>query len=209
MELVKAEVNSPPVATIVSRNAFKEWALVCDSIERGETSLIFRKGGIAEGRDGFRFKFSQFFLFPTFFHEQIEKTRLGNDRRIQPIPHSVVVTLFLEVEFTYWLKDLALLANLDQFHVLKPSVLEERFHYDDCKGLHVAFIRAHVISPSWEFPYHRSYGGCRSWIELPDPPINLRMAPVLCSSEQERRRSIVHSALQKGDTPGIGDLPTA
>jgi hypothetical protein len=35
------------------------------------------------------------------------------------------------------------------------------------------------------------------------------MAPVLCSSEQERRRSIVHSALQKGHTPGIGDLPTA
>jgi hypothetical protein len=208
-EVEKAEANARPVGNNLSRNAFKEWAVVCDSIARGETSLIFRKGGIAEGRDGFRFKFSQFFLFPTFFHEQIEKTRLGNDRMLQPDPNSVVVTLFLEVEFTRWVGDLALLVNLDEFHVLKPSVLHERFHYDDRKGLHVAFVRAHLISPAWEFPFHRSYGGCRSWVQLPDPPINLRMAPVLPASEQERRRLIVQSALQRGDTPEIGDLPTA
>jgi hypothetical protein len=88
-----------------------------------------------------------------------------------------------------------LLANLDQFHVLKSSVLSERFHYDDRKGLHVAFFRAHLISPTWEFPFRRSYGGCRSWVELPEPPIDLRMAPVLSSSEQGRRRSIVQACI--------------
>src|SRR5258707_13600423 len=55
--------------------AFKEWALVCASMLLGETSLIFRKGGIAEGRDGFRFQNDRFFLFTTFFHEQTDRLR--------------------------------------------------------------------------------------------------------------------------------------
>ena len=34
---------------------FKEWTLICDALGRGEQSIILRKGGIAEGRAGFRF----------------------------------------------------------------------------------------------------------------------------------------------------------
>jgi len=179
----------------ISGHAFKEWAIVCDSIQRGETSLIFRKGGIAEGRAGFHFKFAQFFLFPTFFHEQIEKTRLGSERAVEAHAGLVAINLFLEVEFSRWVGDLALLSDLDQFHVLKPSVLSERFHYDDRNGLYVAFVRGYRISPAWKFPNQRSYGGCRSWVELPEPPSDLQMAPVLSSVEQDRRRSIVLTAL--------------
>src|SRR5437762_9342123 len=57
--------------------AFKEWALVCEALGRGEQTVILRKGGIAEGRAGFAFRHSEFFLFPTFFHEQIEKVRVN------------------------------------------------------------------------------------------------------------------------------------
>src|SRR5262245_15839996 len=158
-DLEAANPIARPANSEIPRHAFKEWAIVCDSIGRGETSLIFRKGGIAEGRGGFHFKFAQFFLFPTFFHEQIEKTRLGNERALEPNPSSIAINLFLEVEFSCWVSDLALLADLDQLHVLKPSVLSERFHYDDRNGLYVAFVRAHGISPTWEFPNQRSYGG--------------------------------------------------
>src|SRR5688572_12023215 len=56
--------------------AFKEWTLVCDALARGAQSLIIRKGGIAEGREGFRFKHSEFLLFPTLFHEQAAKLRV-------------------------------------------------------------------------------------------------------------------------------------
>src|SRR4051794_33314423 len=54
---------------------FKEWALVCEALGRGEQTILLRKGGIAEGRDGFGFRQDEFFLFPTFFHEQIGKVR--------------------------------------------------------------------------------------------------------------------------------------
>ena len=56
---------------------FKEWALVCEALGRGEQTIMLRKGGIAEGRDGFSFRHREFFLFPTFFHEQVAKVRGG------------------------------------------------------------------------------------------------------------------------------------
>src|SRR6478752_1960017 len=80
--------------------AFKEWAIVCASIERGETSLIFRKGGIAEGRKGFQFKHRRFFLFPTYFHEQIERTRLSRERDLTPEKNELSISVFVEVEFS-------------------------------------------------------------------------------------------------------------
>ena len=54
---------------------FKEWALVCEALGTGRQKIILRKGGIAEGRDGFSFQHREFFLFPTFFHEQLERVR--------------------------------------------------------------------------------------------------------------------------------------
>ncbi len=45
--------------------AFKEWAIICDTLGSGAQSIILRKGGIHEGREGFSFKHPDFFLFPT------------------------------------------------------------------------------------------------------------------------------------------------
>ena len=171
--------------------AFKEWAIVCDSIARGETSLIFRKGGIAEGRDGFQFKHLSFFLFPTYFHGQIERTRLSLERDVKPQQDPVAISVLVQVEFATLVRDLALFQSLESLHVLQKSVLEERFHYDDREGLHLAFVRAYRISPVWEFPFRPSYGGCRSWVTLPQPPLDSRMDRVLPDEEQSRRRSLV------------------
>jgi hypothetical protein len=57
---------------------FKEWSLVCDALGRGTQSVILRKGGIAEGRRGFSFRYREFFLFPTLIHEQVEKVRIAS-----------------------------------------------------------------------------------------------------------------------------------
>ena len=170
---------------------FKEWAIVCDSIARGETSLIFRKGGIAEGRDGFQFKYQRFFLFPTYFHGQIERTRLSSYREVKAKQDTVMISVFVEVEFTTLLRDLNLLRPLKTLHVMQASVLEERFHYDHREGLYLAFVRAYRISPVWTLPLRPSYGGCRSWVALPYPPDELQMEAVLSNEEQNRRRLLV------------------
>lgn len=170
--------------------AFKEWAIVCASIGRGETTVIFRKGGIAEVQKGFQFKHRSFFLFPTYFHEQIEQTRLGRERDMKARNDCVAISVFVEVEFSALLHDLNPIKALESLHVLQSTVLEQRFHYNQQEGLHVAFLRAFRITPVWELPFHPSYGGCRSWITLPDLPFNLRKEPVLTDAEQNRRRSL-------------------
>ena len=66
---------------------FQEWALVCEALGSGEQCILIRKGGIAEGRNGFGFRHTEFFLFPTFYHEQVGKIRLAGaqipDRHVQ------------------------------------------------------------------------------------------------------------------------------
>ena len=176
---------------------FKEWAIVCDSIARGETSLLIRKGGMAEGRDGFWFKHDRFFLFPTYFHGQILKTRLSLDRDVVPQQNPVIISVFAEVEFTTWICDLKQMEPLESLHVLRKSVVEQRFRYDEKQGLHIAFLRAFKLSTPWECPFQKSYGGCRSWVTLPERPSNLILKPVLSEIEQAHRRQIIASIAEQ------------
>jgi hypothetical protein len=192
-----APVRSAEVSSI----AFKEWALVCASMLRGETSLIFRKGGIAEGRAGFRFQHERFFLFPTFFHEQADRLRTDAPI-IEPEPEVVTFSAYGHVEFTRWIENLSALQSLSDLHILKPDVLEQRFAYDDPKGLHLAMIRVFRVAPVWSLPAQKSFGGCRSWVELPEAPAELRFTPVIDDSEHAGRVQRVLAAVG-----GVGLLP--
>jgi len=174
---------------------FKEWALVCDSMLRGETSLIFRKGGIAEGREGFRFRFERFFLFPTYFHEQIKHLRLEAFQDLSPQTDPVTITGFAETEFTSWIDDLPKIKRLESLHVLTQAVLEERFRYSKPEGLHLALVRVYKLARPWRFPFRRCYGGCRSWVDLPVPPLELGLEPVLSEDEHARRRALVRRSI--------------
>ena len=174
--------------------AFKEWALVCASMLRGETSLIFRKGGIAEGREGFRFQHERFFLFPTFFHEQANRLRIDSPI-IEWEPDIVTFSAYVHVEFTCWIEDLSVLQPLSGLHILKRAVLEQRFAYDDPKGLYLAMIRVFRVAPVWSLPIQKSFGGCRSWVELPEAPAELRFTPVVDDSEHKARVSRVQGVI--------------
>ncbi|HZC35302.1 MAG TPA: DUF1802 family protein [Chthoniobacterales bacterium] len=185
--------HAHPTPGLLPGIGFKEWALVCDSMLRGETSLIFRKGGIAEGRQGFRFKHSQFFLFPTYFHEQISQTRLDPSRDLEPQTESIPIEAFACVEFTVWISELKQIEPLSEFHILRPELIEKRFNQDEVKGLHLAFVRIFRVLPAWQLTFQRSFGGCRSWIDLPVPSLDLECRQVLSDEEHERRRECVKS----------------
>ena len=70
-------------------------------------------------------------------------------------------------------------AALEPLHILERSVVRERFDYDKTPGLHVALVRVFRLTPSWIFPDTPQYGGCRSWVKLPNCPQNTRSEPVL------------------------------
>ena len=168
-------------------NGFKEWALVCEALGRGEQSIILRKGGIAEGRAGFQFQHREFFLFPTFFHEQVVKTRMDGAevpaQRDGEIAIKFFATLDASEVVTSWDKAVA----LEPLHILQREVVRERFEYDEMPGIHVGFVRVFRLSRPWIIPELPAYSGCRSWVKLPEMVQQPDMEPVL-SDEEHRER---------------------
>ncbi len=202
-------ISAPPAPTragvtgATTRAAFKDWALACEALGRGRQSIILRKGGLAEGRGGFEFKHPAFWLFPTQYHEQAAKVRPEELPRLSdglpPVPadHAagalVAVRYFYRLEWTRRVEDWDAVARLAPFHVYREEVARERFAYADRQhqagALTVAFGRVFRLTAGddWRFPDSPAFGGCRSWVELPAPPVDVELAPVLPDAEHKAR----------------------
>ena len=192
-------MTGPASPTAAAGIGFKEWSVVCEALGRGRQSLILRKGGIAEGRDGFHFKHERFFLFPTRFHQQFDKVRPGESTGV-PAPADdpadpVEIRYLVAVEFACWVHDWEQLLRLEPLHIWREDVVRERFDYEDQRGLQCAFGRVYRAATAWSFPNRPAYGGCRSWVTLPAPPADLEWTPVLDGAEHGRRRDEVRRIL--------------
>jgi len=165
---------------------FKEWSLVCEALGRGEQSIILRKGGIAEGREGFSFRYREFFLFPTFFHEQVVKVRIASPN-LPGAGDTIAIRWYATVERALRISVLRIAEALAPLHILVPEVVRERFGYQD-EGLQVAFLRVFELSPVWILQNEKRFAGCRSWVGLPSPP-EMKMRPVLDDAAHQRFRT--------------------
>lgn len=164
---------------------FKDWALVCQAVGNGDQCIILRKGGIAEGRDGFSFKHEEFFLFPTFFHEQLSQVRTS--ARSLPMKNDTVkIEYYVRVERVQRIDSLAIAEALAPLHILSAEVVRERFQYES-SGIDVALVRAFALTRPWTFANEKRFGGCRSWIELPVAS-ETELEPVLSEKEHADRR---------------------
>ena len=180
---------------------FKELAVVGEALGRGEQTILLRKGGIAEGREGFGFRHSAFFLFPTFFHEQVVKVRTP----VAEIPAAregeIEIRYFAKLEGRKEITDWSQAAALERLHILAEPVVRERFEYNGA-GLHVAFVRVYRMEPSWVLADLPAYGGCRSWVNLPELPANTRFEAVLSDEEHEAARGRFEM-LTSGHSPAL------
>jgi hypothetical protein len=155
---------------------FKEWQVVCDALASGRQALILRKGGIHEGRQGFSFAHDRFFLFPTRFHAQADQVREG-EVKVMPEwqPGEIVhITHHAEAVRAVTLTDWESVQALEPYHIYSKNTVRDRFDWEG-KGMvtgsiHVAAVRIRQLAVPWEIPYEPGFGGCRSWIKLPEPP---------------------------------------
>ncbi|RYD22146.1 MAG: DUF1802 family protein [Verrucomicrobiaceae bacterium] len=155
---------------------FKEWQVVCDALASGRQSILLRKGGIHEGRQGFSFAHESFFLFPTRFHTTPDQIREGNAAVLPEWqPGDVIrITHHAEAAWAVTLTDWEKVSALEPLHVYSEQTVRDRFDWEG-KGMasgsiHVALVRVRELAEPWEFAYEPKYGGCRSWINLPEPP---------------------------------------
>jgi hypothetical protein len=165
---------------------FKEWSLVCDALGRGTQSVILRKGGLAEGRRGFSFRYREFFLFPTLFHEQVEKVRIASVDIPAP-DNTITIRWYTKVERALRIDSFEIAEALAPLHILSAAVVRERFGYKD-DGLNVVFVRVFEISPVWVLQNEKRFAGCRSWVELPSPPA-MEVRPIVDETAHGKLRA--------------------
>lgn len=161
---------------MITAIAFKEWQVVCDALASGRQSILLRKGGIHEGRQGFSFAHPSFFLFPTRFHAEGDQIREGEVKMMPEWqPGDVIrVTHHVDARWARTLTDWEEVEALEALHIYSEQTVKDRFDWEGKGmapgGIHIALVRVRELSIPWEFSYESRHGGCRSWVSIPEPP---------------------------------------
>jgi len=183
------------------RSAFKEWVIVVDALARGEQIVIFRKGGLREGRDGFQVEHPEFWLFPTLFHQQresvIPEAQARFDELAPNFPAANVLRLeaFARVVAWHRLEDLKDAQRLQGQHIWRDNVIAERFDWGRSKQIHALAVRVFRLLKAVELPMLPSYGGCKSWIDLEAEVATLGAVPALDDAAFQAKLAAFQSAL--------------
>jgi hypothetical protein len=153
---------------------FKEWKVVCEAIASGRQDVIFRKGGIHEGKAGFSFKHSEFYLFPTLFHAQTDFVTEGEALKTTEWQNGdkVQIECFCRAVKALTLTNWEDVLAYQERHIWTEQTIRERFDWEG-KGMatgsiHVAELEVFRLERPFLLEYAPKYGGCRSWIDLPD-----------------------------------------
>ncbi len=171
------------------RVAFKDWAVVVDALGRGEQILILRKGGIAEGKGGFRLEHDEFLLFPTLYHQQGEMVIPSAESRYEELARNFPPENILRLEFLARVAEWLELRSLDDAHRLSDQhiwrdvVIEERFEWGKEQKIFAIALRVFRLPEAVQLPMRKEYGGCKSWIELADE-IDVSDATAVLNEEQ-------------------------
>ncbi|MCS6864915.1 MAG: DUF1802 family protein [Gemmataceae bacterium] len=151
--------------------AFKEWAVVCAALAQGRQSLILRKGGIAEEKGVFTPEYSEFLLYPTYFHEQRSKVKptfaadFEAAERARPPAGRVRIQLLARVQAVFPITNLACALALDPLHVWTTEVVTQRFYYRT-PGLFALAVRVFALPQPVEVVERPEYAGCKTWVNL-------------------------------------------
>jgi len=184
-----------------NRFAFKEWAVVCAALASGQQSLILRKGGIHEGREGFRVSHREFWLFPTGFHQQPNSVvaeaqpLLGSTIADAPLDHEVHIRHYVEVERVVAIQDESVLTSLRPWHIWSDETVHQRFHYKS-PGLFVMLVRVLQLPKVQKLPVSPHFAGCRSWVDFPEELATSGLTPVLSEEVHTERMQQLEAVLK-------------
>jgi CDP-diacylglycerol--glycerol-3-phosphate 3-phosphatidyltransferase len=192
-----------PVTAPTTTPAFKEWEGIVEALGHGAQIIILRKGGLAEGRAGFQAKHDRFWLFPTRYHAQWDKTRpelrrFAATASAEP-PKEWTLRYFADVTDALYLESWEQVARLADAHFWSEELLRERFEYRDRPGmdagLHLLLLRVHRINLPHQLAPDPAFEGCKSWIDV---PLDWRAdfaEPVVRDEEFATRRSRILAAV--------------
>jgi hypothetical protein len=189
------------------RHTLKEWAVTVRALERGETALVVRKGGIRE--KAFAVTDRRFLLLPGYEHQRPELLKPEYRRLMREIPDltddgPLRFTSFAEVKGAYEISEPESLEAIGPHHMWSPEYAESRFRWRPKKPLTVLVLRTHLLPEPVELPYSEAYAGCKSWIELEEPVSTAGSRPALDDEGFERLVSPALEALRRLEPAPVG-----
>ncbi len=181
--------------------ALKEWAVAVDVMGRGDQVLMLRKGGIHRDDKEFRVVHPEFFLYPTFEHQQPDLLKeryhgdLAGTMEADDIPGLVTLEYWCQVTDKFQLSDERALDLLSPHHIWTDYYARKRLHWRPKQPLTVALLRLYRLQQPQALPVLDEYQGCKSWVELgQDVPLGYA-EPVLSDSEYDERTAVIRGKL--------------
>jgi hypothetical protein len=149
-------------------HALKEWDAQIQALESGTTALVIRKGGIVEARGEFEVEHREFWLYPTFLHQNPGELRspFSSMLRPDPAPGQVSIRAFARAERVWKLEDLAMIRALEPHQCLTGEALERKFYYRNKPWVHALLLRVYRLEPAQMITESELQRGCVSWVPL-------------------------------------------
>lgn len=173
-------------------HVLKEWAVATDALERGETIMLLRKGGIREEGKHFRVAHDEVLLYPTYEHQQKHLLKGQYAGLVEPVesgwhPTTVRIGAFARISDIFMVSEKDVVEALLPHHVWNEQFAAERFGWKPRFPLYVLLLRTYKLADEHVISYRAEYGGCKSWIDLQEPISLDGMTPVLSDDEYARQ----------------------
>jgi hypothetical protein len=156
-------------------SALKEWAVVCKGLEEGRQTILLRKGGIMERKDGFELKHNDFYIFPTYEHQSRELLQQDYADKFEailqrkPLDDQIAIYLYAKVIFITETFNREMLYDLRDFHIWNEKYINLRMDYNPEKPLSIVLIRVYRLNTALNVTLSPQQAGCRSWIDFQSP----------------------------------------
>lgn len=186
-----------------SDRAFKEWAVACEALQTGEQILLVRKGGIREEGGAFTIADSEFFLMPTYEHQNDDLLQPGWVTRLQRIHtqshdvDKVTLSSYAVIDTILKARDDAQVNAVSNYHIWNTTYVKQRFDFNPYDPLYLLVLRIYNLSEPQTLPMQPAYVGCKSWVTL-DRPLTLQdTTPALSNADFAQRRADLLSMLHR------------
>lgn len=152
-------------------HALKEWAVATDALERGETIMLLRKGGIREEGKHFKVTHDDVLLYPTYEHQQPHLLKPRYESLVAPVPsgwhpETVRIGAWAQITDIFQVREKETVDALLPYHIWNEQFAAERFGWKPRFPLFVLLLRVFKLAREHHVPYRAEYGGCKSWIDL-------------------------------------------
>lgn len=171
-----------PIGIAVLQHAFREWAVICEALGRGEQSLLLCKGDFGDDEAELPVDRKQFWLYPTFPPQQHD----GINDQARPIlnqieaerPPAGIVRLqyWAEVETIYRIREELPALLLSHLHFWSTETIRQWFN-DKTPGLYLLVVRVSRAPMVREIAALTDTG--HRWVELEKPLPTENSTPVL------------------------------